>query len=183
MKKEYNDEYNKIIGNIINNEEFLKTKEDLHHGTNKYDHLIRVSKCSFVIGKFLHANTESLTRAAILHDFFYGSRTEKEENSYLNHPKTAAKNAKKVFNITEFEEETIKTHMFHHVIIKKLLPFINIKEKADFKGNKPKSKEGWILCISDLLVSIHEAGRFELSYVANLSFLIILNILFIAIKN
>lgn len=179
MKKEYNDEYNKIIKDIINNEYFLKTKEDLHHGTNKYDHLIRVSKCSFIIGKLLHANVRSLTRAAILHDFFYGSRTEKEENSYLNHPKTAAKNAKEVFNISTIEEDTIKTHMFHHVILKKLIPFINIKEKANFKENKPKSKEGWILCLSDLLVSIHEAGRFELSYVTSLSFLVILNILFI----
>lgn len=177
MKKDYNDEYNTIIKDIINKEEFLKTKEDLHHGTSKYDHLLRVSKCSFYIGKFLKADIKTLTRAAVLHDFFYGSRTEKQENSYLNHPKTASKNAKRVFNITKKEQEAIETHMFHHVLIKKILPFINRTEKATIKENKPKSKEGWILCISDLFVSIVECQRYELSYIAKLTCLMLLNII------
>lgn len=179
MKKEYYNEYKNIIEDIINKEEFQRTKEDLHHGTSKYEHLIRVSKCSFVIGKICKADTLSLTRAAVLHDFFYGGRTEKLENSYLNHPHTAATNAKNIFNITELEAEMIETHMFHHVLLKKIIPFINRKEKAKIKENKPKSKEGWILCLSDLLVSIMEAQRFELSYVTNLSLLTLFNIIFL----
>lgn len=179
MKKENYNEYKNILKDILNKEEFLKTKEDLHHGTSKYDHLIRVSKCSFVLGKIFKADINSLTKAALLHDFFYGSRTEKEENSYLNHPKTAVNNAKKIFNITDFEAEIIETHMFHHIILKKIFPFINKKEKAKIKENKPKSKEGWILCLSDLLVSIMEAERFELSYVTNLLLLMLFNIIFL----
>ena len=178
MKKEYENEYNELVKNIINNEQFLKTKNDLHHGSSKYDHLIRVSKCSFVLAKWLKADVLVTTKAAILHDFFFGGRKDKPENSYLSHPQTAANNAKKYFNITEKEEEIIKTHMFHHVLIKKIFPFINRHEKASIKENKPKSKEAWIVCISDLLVSIIECERFEFSYLVNLSYLILFNLIF-----
>ncbi len=178
MKKEYKLEYNEITKDIINNEYFELTKNDLHHGGSKYDHLIRVSKCSFVLGKFFKADIKSVTRAALLHDFFLGGRKDKVENSYLNHPKTAAENAKRYFNITPLEEEAIKSHMFHHVLIKKILPFINPTEKAKIKASKPKSKEGWLVCIADLLVSIKEVQVYEFSYIANISYLIILNLLF-----
>jgi uncharacterized protein len=181
MKKEYKKEYNKLIKDIITNEKFLETKNDIHHGSSKYDHLLRVSKCSYTLGKYFNADLKSLTRAALLHDFFIGRRVDKEENSYLNHPNTAAKNAKEIFNITEFEADIIKTHMFHHIILKKILPFLNRKEKAKIKGNKPRSKEAWIVCISDLLVSVMECQRFEFTYIANLSYLILLN--FITLKN
>lgn len=175
MKKELIKEYREITNNIINNETFKKTKNDFHHGTSKYDHLIRVSKCSFILGKIFRANIKSVTISGLLHDFFFGTRKAKKENSYLNHPKTAAKNAKTYFNINKLEEDAIKSHMYHHVIIKKILPFINRQEKAKVKDYKPNSKEGWIVCISDLLVSIIETVRFEFSYAAKLSFLIIIS--------
>ncbi len=175
MKKELISEYKQITEKIINNDKFQKTKEDLHHGSNKYEHLIRVSKCSFILGKIFKANIESVTKAALLHDFFFGSRKTKKENSYLNHPKTAAKNAKTYFNINKLEEDAIKSHMYHHVIIKKVLPFINRNEKAKVKDYKPNSKEGWIVCISDLIISIVETIRFELTYIVKLSFLIIIS--------
>ena len=177
MKKEYKIEYDKITKEIINNKYFQKTKDDIHHGTNKYEHLIRVSKCSFIIAKLLKADIETTTRAGLLHDFFFGCRKAAKENSYLNHPITAAKNAKKIFNISKAEEDIIKTHMFHHIILKKIFPFLNRHEKAKVKENKPNSKEGWIVCISDLLVSIIECQRFEISYIANLSFLVLINII------
>ena len=97
----------------------------------------------------------------------------------MNHPKTSVYNDKEYFNIDEKIESAIKTHMFHHVILKKIFPFINRKEKVSTKENKPTNKESWIVCISDLLVSIMECQRFEFSYIANLSYLIILNIIFI----
>lgn len=178
MKKEYKLEFEYIVKDIINNEYFLKTKDDIHHGSNKYEHLVRVAKCSYVLSKILKADVKSSTRAGLLHDFFFGTRKEKVENSYLNHPITASKNAKKYFNVSKLEEDAIKTHMFHHVLTKKILP-INIHEKAKLNESKPISKEGWIVCISDLLVSMFEASRFELSYVANLSFLILFNIIFL----
>lgn len=175
MKKELIKEYKEITENIINNEQFKRTIDDFHHGSSKYEHLIRVSKCSFILGKIFRANIKSVTTSALLHDFFFGSRKSKKENSYLNHPKTAAKNAKIYFNINKLEEDAIKSHMYHHVIIKKIFPFINRHEKVKAKDVKPNSKEGWIVCISDLLVSIMETVRYEFSYAAKLSFLIIIS--------
>ena len=155
-------EYYDIISNIVSNEKFKELKKDTHHSTNKYDHLLRVSKLSYRLAKVTKADVESTTRAGILHDFFYGGRKDCQANSYLNHPYTSAQNAKEVFNINENEESIIKTHMFHHTFFRSLFPFINPSEKVKIKEGKPKSKEAWIVCLSDLIVSAYEGLRFNL---------------------
>lgn len=170
-------EYNKLAENILNNEYFLELKKDNHHGTNKYDHCKRVAYISYLLAKIFRANKDEVVRVGLLHDFFFGERTHKDENSYLNHPKTSALNAKKYFSITDKEAKDIETHMFHHVVIKKVLPFINTKEKAKIKEHKPKSKEGAIICISDLLVSVYEFERFKLGYGVSLLAIFTINLL------
>lgn len=177
MTKKANVEFENLVSDILNNEYFKETKHDLHHGTSKYEHSIRVAKLSYNLSKLFKADTKSATRAGLLHDFFFGTRKEKAENSYLRHPVTASINAKKYFNVSDKEAEAIKTHMFHHVLLKKLFPFINHKEKATIKEFKPKSKEGWIICASDLIVSVMECERFQFTYVANVTLLLIFNII------
>ncbi len=177
MTKSSKSEFENLVCDILENENFLETKKDLHHGTSKYEHSLRVAKLSYKLSKVFKADVRSTTRAGLLHDFFFGTRKEKPENSYLRHPVTASNNAKKYFNISEFEAEAIKTHMFHQVLLKKVFPFINRKEKVSVKEFKPKSKEGWIICASDLLVSVMECERFQFTYVANISLLIIFNII------
>ena len=167
MTKKQNEEYNNLIKDIINNEEFIKTQNDKHHGSTKYNHLLNVSKCSFIMGKIFHANIETVTVSGVLHDFFHGERTESIENSYLNHPLTAVINAKEVFNINKEEENAIRTHMFHYESLKKALPFIN-KEDRVTNLNKPQSKEAWIVCISDFLVSAMECYRYKIPYALNI---------------
>lgn len=175
MKNEI--EYYRLAGNILTNDYFLELKKDNHHGTNKYDHCKRVSYVGFLLAKLLKADRREVVRAGLLHDFFFGERTEKEENSYLNHPKTSALNAKKYFNVTDKEASDIETHMFHHVLIKKILPFVNYKERAKIKDNKPKSKEAAIICLSDLLVSVYEFEKYRLRYSVSLTFLFLMNLL------
>ncbi len=175
MKNNY--EYYRLAGNILSNDYFLELKKDNHHGTNKYDHCKRVAYVSFLLAKIFKADCKQTVRAGLLHDFFYGERTEKEENSYLNHPKTSALNAKKIFNITEKEAEDIRTHMFHHVLVKKVLPFVNRKEKVKLKEVKPTSKEGAIICLSDFLVSVYEFEKYKLRYSVSLTFLFLINLL------
>ena len=177
MTKTNKNEFDSLIEDIINNEHFLETKKDLHHGTSKYEHSLRVARLSYKLSKIFKADSRVTTRAGLLHDFFLGTRKEKPENSYLRHPVTAAENAKKYFNVSDIEAEAIKTHMFHQVLLKKLFPFINPKEKASIKEFKPKSKEGWLICASDLLVSIIECERFQFTYVANVALLLLFNII------
>jgi len=177
MTKKTNVEFENLVSDILKSEYFLETKKDLHHGTSKYEHSVRVAKLSYRLSKFFNADVISATRAGLLHDFFFGTRKEKPENSYLRHPVTASNNARKYFNVSKKEAEAIKTHMFHQVLLKKVFPFINRKEKVSVKEFKPKSKEGWIICASDLLVSVMECERFQFTYVANISLLIIFNII------
>lgn len=177
MTKRINCEFESLVSDILNNEYFLETKKDLHHGTSKYEHSLRVARLSYKLSKLFKADLKVAARAGLLHDFFFGLRKDKPENSYLNHPVTAASNAKKYFNVSDIEAEAIKTHMFHQVLLKRFLPFINRKEKVSVREFKPKTKEGWIICISDLLVSLMECERFQFTYVANVTLLLIFNIL------
>lgn len=177
MTKRLKSEFDGFVCDILENENFLATKKDLHHGTSKYEHSLRVAKLSYRLGKFFKADLRSVSRAGLLHDFFFGTRKESSENSYLRHPVTASNNAKKYFNVNELESEAIKTHMFHQVLLKKIFPFINHKEKASIKEFKPKSKEGWIICLSDLLVSIMECERFQFTYAFNVTLLLLFNII------
>ena len=153
--------YYDIVSDIVKNEKFEELKKDIHHSTNKRDHLMRVSKLSYKLAKLTKADITATTRAGILHDFFHGERTLCIQNSYLNHPYTSASNAKKEFGISDFEADIIKTHMFHHTLFRSLVPFINPNEKVKIKDGKPKSKEAWIVCFSDLVVSAYEGVRYN----------------------
>lgn len=155
-------EYYDIVANIITDDRFKELKKDTHHNTSKYDHLLRVSKLSYKLAKITKADVKSTTTAGVLHDYFFGGRKDKMANSYLNHPYTSASNAKENFGITDFECDIIKTHMFHHTFFRSLFPFINPTEKVKIKEGKPKSKEAWIVCLSDLLVSAYEGLRFNI---------------------
>lgn len=172
LKEEYWD----IVGDILNDEHFVILQNDFHHGTTKYNHLIKVSKLSFVISKVLKLKIEETTKAALLHDFFYGERTLKEENSYLKHPHTAALNARYYFNTNDLETSIIETHMYHHVLLKKIFPFVNKTESINVTQGKPKTKEAWVVSISDLLVSILESTLF-LKYKFNIAFISLISII------
>ena len=157
MSKIFEDKkYTEIVEEILFNSNFVKLKNDDHHGTNKYDHCRRVSYISYKIARILRCDYVATARAGLLHDFFYGGRKEKNENSYLNHPITSVRNAKKYFVINKKEESIIRTHMFHQILLKKVLPFINRKEHAKVWKSKPTCAEGWIVCIIDLLVACYE---------------------------
>lgn len=177
MTKKTNCEFESLVSDILNNPYFLETKKDLHHGTSKYEHSLRVARLSYKLGKTFNADIKATARAGLLHDFFFGTRKEKPENSYLRHPVTAANNAKKYFNVSDLEAQAIKTHMFHQVLLKNMLPFVPWKEKVSVKEFKPKSKEGWIICASDLIVSVLECERFQFTYMANVAMLLIFNML------
>ncbi len=177
MTKHLKSEFEGFVSDILENDYFLETKKDLHHGTSKYEHSLRVAKLSYRLGKIFRADLRSVSRAGLLHDFFLGTRKESPLNSYLRHPVTASNNAKKYFKVSDLESEAIKTHMFHQVLLKKVFPFINYKEKASIKEFKPKSKEGWLICFADLLVSIMECERFQFTYAFNVALLLVFNII------
>lgn len=143
MKKYYEDrEYLNKVYDILENNEFQKMENIIHHEGNRLDHSIRVSYYSYKAAKFLKLDSEKVARAALLHDFFleenHGSSKKERTITMLKHPKYALENAKKYFELSELEEDIILTHMFP------IGPRI------------PKYLESWMVDIIDDIASIYE---------------------------
>ena len=138
-KQYYNEEFQKIIQPILDNKEFMKTKDKVHHGITRFDHLMRVSYYSYLVTKALRLNYKETTRAALLHDFFLDETTNDSAIGALqNHPYYALENAKKYYDLTEREEDIIKTHMFPVTF------------------TPPKYLESWLVSFVDKTIATYE---------------------------
>ena len=142
MKRIYNDKKFMLISSpILTHKEFIKTKSIVHHGSTRFNHSVKVAYLSYKLSKMLGFDTTAATRAGILHDFFL-ERDDKnivtETKMLINHPLIAKKNAIKYFGVNEKEQNIIESHMF---------PISNIA---------PKSKEAWMVSLSDKIVAAFE---------------------------
>ena len=63
-------EYKRIIKPIVRNSEFKKLYNIEHHGISRLEHLMKVSYYSYVIAKNLKMDYRTITRGALLHDFY-----------------------------------------------------------------------------------------------------------------
>lgn len=146
------EQYLNIVDDILDHSEFIKTKDIIHHGMNRYDHSVRVSYYSYKVAKLLKLDYKGAARAGLLHDFFLVDNealTIKEKLATLvNHPKYAVAYASKYFDLSDKEKDMILTHMFPVSLT-----------------TVPKYMESWVVDIVDNGVSICEAlychkGRF-----------------------
>ena len=135
-----NEEFNNLITPYISNEEYQKTRNIMHHGMNRYDHMVRVAYYSYKITKFCHLNYKSTVKAAVLHDFFLEDYNDKKAKILVNHPMLALENSKKYFELSDLEQDIIKTHMF------------------PIGKNIPKYLESWIVNIVDDFAFVFERG-------------------------
>lgn len=155
--------YNKIVENILNNEEFNKIKKIEHHGTTRFEHSLKVSYISYKISKLLHLNAVETARAGLLHDFFISkqNRTTKERiKETFIHPTRAVETASEYFDLSDREKNIIASHMFptYYVI--------------------PKYAESWIVILVDKIIGTYEFGvkfKYKLSYTANIFLLLFIN--------
>ena len=119
-----------------------------HGKTSVWEHYRNVAYRSFMLAKRLEKryniqfNYDDLIVGAYLHDFFLYDWHEKNKAHRwhgFSHPKTAAKNAKKMFDISESEQKIIESHMWPLTITK-----------------LPKSKEALLVCMVDKYSAIIE---------------------------
>ena len=119
-----------------------------HGKTSVWEHSSNVAYRSFMLAKRLEKryniqfNYDDLIVGAYLHDFFLYDWHEKNKAHRwhgFSHPKTAAKNAKKMFDISESEQKIIESHMWPLTITK-----------------LPKSKEALLVCMVDKYSAIIE---------------------------
>ncbi len=144
-RKPFEQEYYETVGDILQNEEFLKLKDFFHHNSSIYHHVHDVAYLSYRISKYLKLDYRSTARGALLHDFFlYDWRNHdvpdlpREKFHGIEHPKIAVANAKKHFSINEIEEDIIKKHMWPLTLV------------------PPKYKESYVVSFADKYLSSKE---------------------------
>ena len=156
-------QYTCLVQDILDNKEFNKMGDIVHHGLDRKGHLIRVSYYSYKVCKALKLNYESAARAGLLHDFFFENRNDSKLNerivTLVNHPKYALKNACENFDLTELEQDIIVSHMF------------------PVSARLPKYAEGWIVNLVDDVVAIAEVSykaRNKISYALNFALILLI---------
>ena len=140
---------------------FEQTREFVHHGIDNsvYDHSVAVARLAYRMALALHLTESeviSVTRAALLHDFFGYDWHDEWFKRFLRHYRgvrrlthmhafvhgaLAAKRASRYFALTDRQRDAIVAHMFP------LAPMA------------PRSKEGWIVTAADKIVAAVELSR------------------------
>lgn len=149
MSLEKKNEFENIVKDILEINEFKELDNELHHGISRYGHSLRVAKSTYYMAKKLHWDCEKITRAALLHDFFTNNQVENLNvvKTWCRHPELALENAKKYVDLDERQENVIISHMF---------PSCKVF---------PKYKESWLVTFVDKGVSFYEMYRFKASLV------------------
>ncbi|GHV70561.1 phosphohydrolase [Spirochaetia bacterium] len=136
--------FDELSKEILESGIFSQSREFIQHGRiSVYTHSLEVARMSFSLAEFFGIpDKRSVVRSALLHDFFLYDWHVPEKMWSLHgwtHPVTAAENAKKYFNASEKEWSLIRTHMWPYTLL-----------------HPPCFKEGWIICLSDKIVSLLE---------------------------
>ena len=153
--------FDNIAKDIIKTNKFNELKNERHHGLTRYTHVMRVSKATYKIAKFLKIDYVSATRAALLHDYFTANDLEgiSEAKKLGLHPKVASNNALKEFELNKREINAIESHMF------------------PLGKTMPKYKESWILTSVDKTVSTYEQYKFKWKRAIGVYILFIINMI------
>lgn len=134
-------EYLEEVWHILSDKEFLLLDNyEHHHNTSRLMHSINVSYLSWLLAKKFHCDKKAAARAGLLHDFCpydFREKTPTGEHQVLYHPKAAAENSVRMFQISDRELDAIRTHMF---------PL----------GPVPRNKEAWIITLADKICAVTE---------------------------
>jgi len=144
--KMYESELKIYANDILESENFKKTKEFIQHGNmSVQEHCINVAKTSlhmkYKLG--ITCNTSDLVRGALLHDYFlYDWHKSDKVNSHrlhgFFHPARALYNAKKEYDITARQADIIIKHMWPLTVV------------------PPMCREAWIVTTADKYCSLME---------------------------
>jgi uncharacterized protein len=131
-------------GDILEHELFLKGKELISHGAiSIYTHSVEVAMLAFSMAEnSKKLDIRGIVRAALLHDFFLYEWHVPGKRYILHgwvHAGIAAKNARKIFGISDKEYSCIRTHMW---------PWTPL--------SFPLCREGWIITLADKITALKE---------------------------
>lgn len=145
VKKGYREEYNEIYNEINKNRKFKKLNTSMHHGITRLEHTNRVGYLSFLFSKLFKLDTYTVTRGALLHDFYIEKDLKKLPRKQIHkiHPYIALNNSMKYFDLNEVEKNIITSHMF------------------PFNVEVPKFKESVFVGIADKIVATFEFFKYN----------------------
>lgn len=145
-KQEHIEEYIACVKDMIENETVRSmNRYNQHRGVSCLQHCLNVSFRSYLICRRFGLDYRSAARGGLLHDFFLYDWHK--ENPYgglhgFRHPKIAAQNASRHFELNQKEQDVIKNHMWP------LTPAL------------PKHPETFIVVLVDKFYCISEALPF-----------------------
>ena len=158
---ESENEFEQITCDIINDLEFQQTRNFVHHGGDNsvYDHSVATAKTAYALAHSFGMDTErvrSVTRAALLHDFFGYDWHSDWFKTYLQqfsgwqrfrhmhafiHGDIAADRADARFGLNARQRNAIASHMF------------------PLSFSLPRNSEAWIITLADKVVASREVTR------------------------
>lgn len=148
LSKPNQDRFIALISEIAMKPEVLEMRRFIQHGeVSTFDHCLHVAYLSFFLAKKLHLQIDekSLVYGAMLHDFYlydwHDKNYDRKRLHGFHHPKTAIRNAEKLYLLNKVERDIILKHMWP------LTPKF------------PKYKESYIVTISDKICSLMEIYR------------------------
>lgn len=161
MTKSQNQEFNLLIKDILNNQNFRELDNELHHGISRFGHSYRVAENVYKVTKKLHMNYKEATRAALLHDFYFNYQLEEngDVKNLGEHPNMALLNASKYYELSDLQKNMIASHMF------------------PMGKTLPKYKESICLTIVDKVVAIYEQQRYKMAMKLGVYLLFVFNMI------
>jgi uncharacterized protein len=108
--------FDRAVGDLLELPEVQRLRAYRHHRTDRYEHSLRVARWSFRTARLLGLDERAAARGAVLHDLFYHDRTCRPEgyegSAFVRHPEEAVRNARSLTQLTEKEEDIIRSHMW-----------------------------------------------------------------------
>lgn len=141
ISEEVPQDYLSEVEHILSHEDFMALEQfTQHQWTTRFMHSVNVSYLSWILARKFGCDEKAAARAGLLHDFClydFSEETPTGEHQAFYHPKAAAENSTRLFDISEREEAAIRSHMF---------PL----------GPLPKNKEAWIITLTDKICATME---------------------------
>ncbi len=109
------EEFRKCVEELLESENVRELDNYSQHlNTSRLQHSINVSYYSYLICRYFKFDYKSAARAGLLHDLYlYNRHIQKFEQSHtIYHPKEALRNAKKIAELNDIEQDAILKHMW-----------------------------------------------------------------------
>ena len=123
-----------LIDDLMEHPKITETRDHLHHGISKYEHLLRVTRIAYKMAHLVGADTRVCTRAGLIHDI------DSRYGTLHNHGEVAAR----------WAAENGEDQAVCEAIVSHMFPF----------GPAPTTLEGWVLTVADKAASVADLAAY-----------------------